>query len=54
MLLEQRLQNFNSGAVDNPYFETFLREECQRRHPCTILSEICQKLKLSEPAYTFK
>lgn len=29
----------------------FLDEECKRRHPCTILVEICRKLKLSEPSY---
>ena len=28
-----------------------MAEECKRRHPCTILVEICRKLKLSEPSY---
>ena len=38
---------------ENPYFDNLLREECARRHPCTILLEICHKLKLSEPVYEF-
>ena len=39
------------ALADNPHFEQFLDEECKRRHPCTILVEVCRKLKLSEPSY---
>ena len=42
-----------SPLVDNPHFESLLQEECARRHPCTILIEICHKLKLSDPVYDF-
>lgn len=39
--------------ADTPAFNKFLEEECRRRHPCTVLLEICHKLNLDEPVYEF-
>jgi dsRNA-specific ribonuclease len=39
--------------VDDPTFAKFLQEECAKRHPCTILLEICHKLNLTDPTYEF-
>jgi dsRNA-specific ribonuclease len=39
--------------VDNPAFTKFLQDECTKRHPCTILLEICHKLNLKDPVYEF-
>ena len=51
MLLENQHGAEIPALADNPHFEQFLGEECKRRHPCSILVEICRKLKLSEPSY---
>jgi hypothetical protein len=34
-------------------FLVLLKNQCELRHPCTILVEICNKLKLAEPSYEF-
>ena len=56
MLLNNSSNTARQGEVppaltDNPHFEQFLDEECKRRHPCSILVEVCRKLKLNEPSY---
>ena len=51
MLLNSQQAEVPPALTDNPHFEQLLDDECKRKHPCSILVEICRKLKLSEPSY---